>query len=504
MHDAVIVAKDGEGRSRIVETVDVTPAKGALAGTGGGCSAACSSAGRSAIAGVARRRRRRRPLRQARRPRPRGRLGASRWPTGSTPTARRCCSWSSRASAPRSIEELKRFEGTGEVAYTTLPEGTKADIEAALVGLVSDRAPPTSSTPRGGRTSTASTTSSPGPGARRRCGATRPTQLWAVTRHADVLDVERRDEVFSSEGCYRALLSPGEANMIAKDDPQHLAQRRLVNRRFTPRAVQEHRAAAARASSTSSSTRRRRARRARGRAASSPPSSRSRLTAHLLGFPEELWPDLKSWSERLMRTDAITRDPQAGVDMLNAIHGVQRRAPGGRPGAAGVPGRRPRLDVGRRRLRRPVSSCTRPGCSSPAAPRRPAPPSPAGLRVFVDHPDQWEAMAADPSLVPGAVEELIRWVTPLNNMFRMRASPTTTSATSRCRPATGCMLAYPSANRDEAVFDDPFRFDVRRSPEPPPRLRPRHALLPRRQPGPARAPRCCSRRSRSGGPTCGS
>ncbi len=41
-----------------------------------------------------------------------------------------------------------------------------------------------------------------------------------------------------------------------------------------------------------------------------------------------------------------------------------------------------------------------------------------GLHTFVDHPDQWDAMAADPDLVPGAVEEVLRWVTPLNNMFR--------------------------------------------------------------------------------------
>ena len=41
-----------------------------------------------------------------------------------------------------------------------------------------------------------------------------------------------------------------------------------------------------------------------------------------------------------------------------------------------------------------------------------------GLRVLCDHPDQWEAAAADPALVPGLVEEVIRWVTPLNNFFR--------------------------------------------------------------------------------------
>ena len=60
-----------------------------------------------------------------------------------------------------------------------------------------------------------------------------------------------------------------------------------------------------------------------------------------------------------------------------------------------------------------------------------------GLAVLAEHPDQWEAAAADPSLVDGLVEEVIRWVTPLNNMFRQRHRATTTSATSRWPRATG-------------------------------------------------------------------
>jgi cholest-4-en-3-one 26-monooxygenase len=88
-----------------------------------------------------------------------------------------------------------------------------------------------------------------------------------------------------------------------------------------------------------------------------------------------------------------------------------------------------------------------------------------GLRAFVDHPDQWEAMAGDPSLVTGAVEEVLRWVTPLNNMFRRAVA----DATIRDHPigrGDRIVLLYPSANRDEAVFDEPFRFDIRRSPNP--------------------------------------
>jgi cytochrome P450 family 142 subfamily A polypeptide 1 len=88
-----------------------------------------------------------------------------------------------------------------------------------------------------------------------------------------------------------------------------------------------------------------------------------------------------------------------------------------------------------------------------------------GLAVLTDHPDQWEAAAADPALVPGLVEEVIRWVTPLNNMFRTATRDDEVGG-HPVRAGDRFLLAYPSANRDEAVFDDPFRFDIRRDPNP--------------------------------------
>jgi cytochrome P450 family 142 subfamily A polypeptide 1 len=88
-----------------------------------------------------------------------------------------------------------------------------------------------------------------------------------------------------------------------------------------------------------------------------------------------------------------------------------------------------------------------------------------GLRTFCDHPDQWEAIAADPDLVPGAVEEVLRWVTPLNNMFR-RAAADDRIGDQPVRRGDRIVLLYPSANRDESVFSDPFVFDVRRDPNP--------------------------------------
>ena len=88
-----------------------------------------------------------------------------------------------------------------------------------------------------------------------------------------------------------------------------------------------------------------------------------------------------------------------------------------------------------------------------------------GLAVLAEHPDQWEALADDPSLVPGAVEELIRWVTPLNNFFRTAVTEATVGEIGFSE-GDRVLLAYPSANRDERVFDDPFRFDIRRHPNP--------------------------------------
>jgi cytochrome P450 family 142 subfamily A polypeptide 1 len=88
-----------------------------------------------------------------------------------------------------------------------------------------------------------------------------------------------------------------------------------------------------------------------------------------------------------------------------------------------------------------------------------------GLVAFAEHPDQWEAMAADPSLVPGAVEELIRWVTPLNNFFRT-VTRDDHIGDQPVKAGDRVAILYPSANRDEAVFADPDTFDITRDPNP--------------------------------------
>jgi cytochrome P450 len=88
-----------------------------------------------------------------------------------------------------------------------------------------------------------------------------------------------------------------------------------------------------------------------------------------------------------------------------------------------------------------------------------------GTRVLMDHPEERAKLEADPSLLPTAVEEMLRYISPVNAFFRTA----TTDTELRGEPVQeGDRVAmfYPSANRDEAHFVDPDRFDVTRKPNP--------------------------------------
>ena len=120
--------------------------------------------------------------------------------------------------------------------------------------------------------------------------------LWGLSRHADVMDVERRSSVFSSNGQYRAVLSPGESNMIAQDDPRHRQQRMLVQPQLTRAGVatREQEIEDLVSELVDECLERGEFEVVEHLAGQVP----ARLTSRLLGFPESMWPQLKSWSER--------------------------------------------------------------------------------------------------------------------------------------------------------------------------------------------------------------
>jgi cytochrome P450 len=87
----------------------------------------------------------------------------------------------------------------------------------------------------------------------------------------------------------------------------------------------------------------------------------------------------------------------------------------------------------------------------------------AGLLALLQHPDQLDTLRTDYSLVPGAVEEMLRYANPLH-YFRRTATTDTTLHDTKIRAGDKVAMYYTSANRDEDVFPDPQAFDITRSP----------------------------------------
>ena len=89
----------------------------------------------------------------------------------------------------------------------------------------------------------------------------------------------------------------------------------------------------------------------------------------------------------------------------------------------------------------------------------------AGILALMQHPVEQQRLAADPSLMPTAIEEMLRYTSPVTVFLR-----TATKDTELCgvpvRAGDRAAMFYPSANRDESHFDDPDRFDIGRTPNP--------------------------------------
>jgi cholest-4-en-3-one 26-monooxygenase len=86
-----------------------------------------------------------------------------------------------------------------------------------------------------------------------------------------------------------------------------------------------------------------------------------------------------------------------------------------------------------------------------------------GMRALLEHPEERDRLLADPSLLPTAIEEMLRWVSPLIH-FRRTATRDVEMHGQRIRAGDKVVIFYPSANRDEAAFRSPERFDVGRTP----------------------------------------
>jgi len=87
-----------------------------------------------------------------------------------------------------------------------------------------------------------------------------------------------------------------------------------------------------------------------------------------------------------------------------------------------------------------------------------------GVVAFAEHPDQWALLRSDPErLLPGAVEEIVRWASPVMT-FRRTATTDTSIAGQHIAAGDHVVMFYGSGNRDETVFPDPWHFDITRDP----------------------------------------
>lgn len=291
----------------------------------------------------------------------------------------------------------------------------------------------------------------------------------AVARHADVLAAERdADRLVSSRG-YRVIHEPLEATMISQDDPGHLLQRRRLSSLLTPRAVAGH------------TEEYRSLVRSLLDGAAGELDDRGafeviehlgaqlpcRVTAELIGFGQDRWGDVKRWSEQQMRLDTRDVDQQAMDDFMGSINEwmlvmmeilPERGAcPAGDFFSRWLHPQDGQEPLGFEPMVMEAGLLIAGGAETTRTVIA------HGLRVLCDHPDQWELLHREPDRIPAAVEEIIRWVSPLNNMFRTAVVDTAING----QPvAAGERLAllYPSANRDERVFPEPDGFDVTRPP----------------------------------------
>lgn len=291
--------------------------------------------------------------------------------------------------------------------------------------------------------------------------------IWCLTRMEHVRDVERHARIFTSTRGYRSVPSPGETSMISKDDPAHTEQRRLVADRFTPRAVAALEDDVREIVTTSLAM----VELAGQMEVVDTIASRlpAILTCRLLGWPDAHWRDVRSWSERLMRVDTLGRDPAQLSDAIRAVYEIaaltgptveaRRACP-----AEDLLSRWAHATLGGEPMTLAEINSEL-GLVIPGGAETTRTTLARALILFSERPDLWDWLAEDPARIPQAVEELLRYLTPLNNMFRVATEATEVGGVP-IAPGDRVALVYPSANRDEAVFDRPDEVDLARDPNP--------------------------------------
>lgn len=296
-------------------------------------------------------------------------------------------------------------------------------------------------------------------------------QLWGISRHADIVAIERDPATWSSAEGTRPMMNAEIAtdSMIDLDNPRHAEQRAIVQDHFTRRAVAELEPVV-RAKVDELIDRfagRGEADLVEELAAPLP----AELICAKLGFPEPMWRTLRVWGDEVNNLGDGVRFHTP--DKIAALMAWREYA----AGELAARQRCPTDDLLSRIVHTPLPSLG--GC-----PMDPEAQLDEALLLLVggsdttrasistavwmlthEHPDQWELLRAEPHRLRTAVEEIVRWTTPVLNMCRTATRDVDLHGR-QIRRGQKVLLMYGSANRDESVFTEPDRFDVTRDPNP--------------------------------------
>ena len=291
-----------------------------------------------------------------------------------------------------------------------------------------------------------------------------PNGVWGITRHADVRAVSADPATFSSGGGIRPDSGPLPM-MIDMDDPDHLRRRKLVNKGFTPRRVRDLEPAIRSACDEilDAVCERGEADLVHDIAAPLPMI----MIGDALGVAPEDRAELLRWSDDMVRSQSGTATEEVAATAAAAYDEYRTYA----------------LDVMARRRAEPTDDLMSVLVHAEVDGDRLDDEElifetllilvggdettrhviTGGLEALLSTDGAWAALQADRSHLPSVVEEMLRWVSPIQNMART-ATRDVELAGQTIAAGQKVLLLYPSANRDEDVFDDPFTFDPLRTP----------------------------------------
>ncbi len=300
--------------------------------------------------------------------------------------------------------------------------------------------------------------------------------FWAITKHADIIAIGKRPDIFLNGprlAVFTRDLPPppeGESrHLLNMDPPDHARYRRVTSGWFTPRSIRGLTAKVARvtrdvideASKKDSGD---------FVADVSAPITIA-VIAEMLGVPRSHWPKLFRWTNEII----APQDPE-----FNAGNSPEATAEGARIDLFSYFN-----DLAEERRRHPTDDIVS-LVANGAVEGNLLPPvellsyylllvvagnettrnaMTGGMLALLENPTQWEQLRHAPGLVDGAVEETVRWTNPVIQFARTATEDYELRGKTIRKGQSVCLL-YPSGNRDEEVFEDPFAFRIDRQPNP--------------------------------------